>query len=139
VKISHVPISVRVVVLLDPTTRLLGMEGVLDAKEADHHGYEEHDDFGFDGKVLYPKCKVGRCRFKPRTLKAPVYAQISLRLWVRWQGALPKVQGGVVQLEKPTLQSSIVYVVIVLRISSSEALHTVSINSPPPSFQADRL
>ena len=63
-KISHVPISVRVVVLLDPTTRLLGMEGVLDAKEADHHGYEEHDDFGFDGKVLYPKCKAGWCSLR---------------------------------------------------------------------------
>jgi len=66
----------RVLVLNDPLARLLGMEGVLDAKEADHHGYEEHDDFGFDGKVLYPKCKVGWCRLKPTYVESACFNPI---------------------------------------------------------------
>lgn len=75
---GYMPYEVFIKALLASPSRLLGMEPIMDAKEADHHGYEEHDDFSFDGKIIYPKCRLGvfpPSEFEPehvvRSSKAP--------------------------------------------------------------------
>ena len=56
---GYMPYEVFIKALLASPSRLLGMEPIMDAKERDRHGYEEGDDFSFDGKIIYPKCRLG--------------------------------------------------------------------------------
>jgi len=58
-KDGYMPYDVFVNALLSSPSRLLGMEKLMDAKERDKHGYDAGDDFSFDGKIVYPKCKKG--------------------------------------------------------------------------------
>ena len=58
-KDGFMPYEVFVAALLASPSRLLGMEKLMDAKERDRHGYDDGDDFGHDGKILYPKCRGG--------------------------------------------------------------------------------
>ena len=55
---GFMPYEVFVNALLSAPSRLLGMEPIMDAKENDRHGYEDDDDFHFDGKIIYPKCRT---------------------------------------------------------------------------------